>query len=232
MAKTKYPHLKELFYQDRNAYMREWRRLNPERYAAKDKWRQLTHHNELPDDAVEIPYYPTYYARPNGEIWRDTSDEPSAVKRGKNYIIKLKDRYNPLCNYHQVQPYQNGKRKVCYVHRLVLSAFTGQVPQGMEVNHIDGNTSNNCVTNLEWVTRQENINHAHKRGSFTNRTYKTYATGRKQSEAKWTAFRPEILKMYQERYKPKEIAAKLGMPLSTVYNYVRDFNLNLRPQHF
>ena len=29
--KPKYPHLKELFHQDRNAYMREWRKLNPDK---------------------------------------------------------------------------------------------------------------------------------------------------------------------------------------------------------
>lgn len=45
------------------------------------------------------------------------------------------------------------------VHRLVANAFHGKM-QGLEVNHIDGDKSNNSVANLEWVTSSENKRHA------------------------------------------------------------------------
>ena len=45
-----------------------------------------------------------------------------------------------------------------YVHRLVAEAFLGKT-QGLEVNHKDGNKSNNNVNNLEWVTASENQKH-------------------------------------------------------------------------
>lgn len=55
-----------------------------------------------------------------------------------------------------------------YVHRLVAEAFIPN-PDGLqEVNHIDGNKQNNCVGNLEWVSRQENITHAWSTGLSTN----------------------------------------------------------------
>lgn len=46
------------------------------------------------------------------------------------------------------------------VHRLVAQAYIPNPDNLPEVNHKDGNCQNNHVSNLEWVTRQENINHS------------------------------------------------------------------------
>src|SRR5512139_282070 len=43
-----------------------------------------------------------------------------------------------------------------YVHRLVLEAFIGQCPSGMEACHNDGNRGNNALSNLRWDTRSSN----------------------------------------------------------------------------
>lgn len=51
-----------------------------------------------------------------------------------------------------------GKRgaRLALVHRLVLEAFEGPCPPGMEALHADDDPSNNRRTNLRWGTRSEN----------------------------------------------------------------------------
>jgi hypothetical protein len=49
-----------------------------------------------------------------------------------------------------------GKRTSVQVHRLVLEAFVGACPQGMEALHANGDPADNRLENLRWGTRSEN----------------------------------------------------------------------------
>lgn len=48
-----------------------------------------------------------------------------------------------------------------YVHRVVARAFLGEPLPGMVADHIDGNKSNNDVSNLRWTTRSVNRKNTH-----------------------------------------------------------------------
>lgn len=51
-----------------------------------------------------------------------------------------------------------------YIHALVMEAFVGPYPPGMEVNHVDGVKVNNRLANLEYATHPENNLHAYRLG--------------------------------------------------------------------
>lgn len=50
----------------------------------------------------------------------------------------------------------NAKKKL--VHRLVWAAFNGPIPMGMQIDHIDGDPTNNALSNLRCVTPKQNAN--------------------------------------------------------------------------
>lgn len=59
--------------------------------------------------------------------------------------------------------------KICYkVHREVAKAFLGNPNNLPQVNHKDGNKANNDVSNLEWVTNQQNAHHAISNGLWNS----------------------------------------------------------------
>lgn len=99
----------------------------------------------------------------------------SITASGKVYSHQKKDFLiaHPNCQvqYLQVGLWKHNIGYHEYVHRLVATHFIAN-PLGLaEVNYKDGNKHNNVVSNLEWVNRQGNAQHAVQTGlrTYTNR---------------------------------------------------------------
>lgn len=92
-----------------------------------------------------------YYVRDNGTIYSKKTNKVLSPQLDKN-------------GYEKVQMMsRDGKRHRYSVHRLVMENFNPiENMEQHQVNHIDGNKRNNTLDNLEWVTCEENIQHAIK----------------------------------------------------------------------
>lgn len=96
-----------------------------------------------------VPGYPGYDVSNTGDI-RNTSTQKILAKE----VHYGSDKTAP---YLRVQIVKDGKKKHLRISRAVAYAFLGNPPAGAtEVDHINGDRSNNNVRNLEWVTSAEN----------------------------------------------------------------------------
>ena len=53
-------------------------------------------------------------------------------------------------------------KKTIYIHTLVAETFLGLRPEGMVIDHIDGNKDNNALSNLRYTTVSENCKKGNK----------------------------------------------------------------------
>lgn len=83
-------------------------------------------------------------------------------KNGGERIVK-EALLNPTDNgkgYKIIGLRKNAHRKNYYIHRLVAENFLKNDENKKYVNHLDYDTTNNVVTNLEWCTQKENIRYS------------------------------------------------------------------------
>lgn len=79
------------------------------------------------------------------------------TRRVKSRI--LAPRPTSQCVYYMVALCRDGESENRYIHRLVAEAFIPN-PIGLpEINHKNGDHSNNSVSNLEWCTHSQNSVH-------------------------------------------------------------------------
>ena len=111
------------------------------------------------------------------------------------------------------------KSKRFHVHRLVAEAFLENPNNYETVNHIDGNKFNNEVSNLEWASRKQNIEHAWKTG--LNHIPSNYA-GTHKKKITQKDLQGNIIKEWDSM---TEAARFLGLDKATFSNRIKSGKL-------
>ena len=104
------------------------------------------------------------------ELWKEWPRDPrimvsnmgnvvSYKRGGAGYPLKV---WHNNCGYQVVGAGYHGYSQ--YVHRMVAETWLDNPDHCEQVNHINGNKSDNRVENLEWVTPGENLRHAYRTG--------------------------------------------------------------------
>lgn len=83
----------------------------------------------------------------------------------EEHIMKV---YKDKDGYELVRLKKNGDGSTLRVHRIVGQTFIPNDEGKPVIDHIDGNTSNNCVWNLRWCTQKENLNYPLARKNISN----------------------------------------------------------------
>jgi hypothetical protein len=91
-----------------------------------------------------------------------------------------------------------GRNKSFYIHRLVATCFLPNPDNLPQVDHIDGDRTNNTVTNLRWVSAKTNAHYGGERHGWN--TQKAASTKRRIHDKKVAEYRALIEKGHSLRY--------------------------------
>jgi len=138
-----------------------------------------------------IDGYPGYRVGSDGSVWSAWTHG-----RGGSFItdtwrlkkqILQKDR-TAARSYLRLGLNRDGKTKTFKVHSLILTAFVGPRPEGMECRHLDGVPTHNWPSNLAWGTPEQNRDDSRKHGSYTHGKRFYTHDGKSLVLKEWAAF--------------------------------------------
>ena len=166
------------------------------------------------------------------EVWKDVEGyegfyQISNLGRVKSLKQKsfsrekiMKIIVNPKFGYAQLNFRVDNKIKCFKIHRLVAIAFIPNPENKPDVNHIDGNKLNNCVTNLEWCSKSENMIHAFKNGLcvFTEEKKALMLVGLRKKICKKVLQYDKLGNLIKEHDSVEEAAMHVGGNQSNVSN--------------
>ena len=95
-----------------------------------------------------------YFVTSEGDVYNDKGHKMALKENEDGYLV--------------LKIFVDGKAVYPGVHTLVATAFIPNPDNLPQVNHIDGDKTNNCVNNLEWVTAKDNVRHSILTGLRSN----------------------------------------------------------------
>lgn len=144
----------------------------------------------------------------NGLYEIDTEGNVYSHKQRKERKLKPQRASQSRKGYFQVRLFTNEypKGKLQYVHRLVYETFIGQIPEGKEIDHINNDSTDNRLDNIQLLTRRENIT--------------------KFNEEKWgnslRRRRDEFIQLYEKLGTYQKVADVTGLKFNRIYRVIKD----------
>ena len=165
-----------------------------------------------------------------GEVWKDIIGYERAYlvsSKGRvkslsrlrvgpyGSLVKVKERVIRFCTsarqkYPLITLTKSGVQVKVYVHRLVLEAFVGPCPEGMECRHLDGNPGNCRLENLTWGTRRQQYQDRVRHGTVKN---PPIIYGEKHHASKMSIVKAEEARLLYATggWTQRKLAAKYGI---------------------
>ena len=197
------------------------------------------------------------------EKWKSIEGFPSYFISNQGNVRKDDKILKPGINqngYYRINLFRDGKCNTRLIHRLIAKAFipNPNPDEFTQVNHINGIKTDNSISNLEWVSPKENVNHAFRTGLFKRKMLSDeedkiikdlYLKGVSSSELAerfkvkkitiqkhikgiWKERQDEIIKeinsLYNNGLSVSEIAKLLSISNPTVYKYLENNELFLK----
>jgi hypothetical protein len=113
-----------------------------------------------------VPSLPGFSVTEDGQVFSNTRTFIKSDGRRMSVQGRLRKQSSTQGGYKIVSARVGNKTPAIYVHRLVAEAYIPNPENKPEINHKDGDPSNNHFSNLEWVTHSENMRHAVDTGAL------------------------------------------------------------------
>lgn len=146
------------------------------------------------------------------------------VKKHPGYGVSTAGVIIRIRTRHVIKPSLNrdGYPQVCLdnytnrVHRHVAETYLPNPEHKKQVNHIDGNKLNTDVSNLEWCTHIENMEHAVRTKLFVSDRNKASSRGEKNNSAKITE--NDVIQIRTSGLTTRELSAIYGISQHSINN--------------
>lgn len=147
--------------------------------------------------------HPSYRVGDDGTFWKLVG----------GVWCRRKATKEPKYGYRVVSTWDGVVQKMHKLHRLILEAFVGPCPEGMESRHLDGDPDNNKLDNLAWGTKLENHDDRRRHGNTP--------TGEKNHGAKLTErMVREIRELSTKGLSRNELGRRFGMSRAQISRIV------------
>ena len=169
----------------------------------KGKKLKVTEHTPI---AMFVKDYPKYAVTTTGDVYSFAQNEPKILTPRKT---TQNGKYLQVSLYNESSKRNDKGMKLpeqVYIHHLVYKTFVGEIPEGLEIDHIDCNPANNHLSNLRLITKQQNIS----RGRDKRWGYNV-----------WDA-RDEMIKLYKGGMTQPEIAKLYGYSTASIWRVINN----------